>query len=55
MERRVLDAIKVELEKQGCKYFTEHDGFRTDQPVDLEAVSDGVKAHAGFAIRIVAK
>jgi hypothetical protein len=50
LERKVLDAIKAELERQGRKYFTEHDGFRTDASVDVAALIDHVKATTGYEL-----
>ncbi len=52
LERRVLDAIKVELERQNRKYFTEHDGFRTDAAIDVTAMINQVKAATGYEIKI---
>jgi hypothetical protein len=52
LERKVLDAIKAELERQGRKYFTEHDGFRTDASVDVAALINHVNAATGYEVRI---
>lgn len=52
LERRVLDAMKAELDSQGLKYFTEHDGFRTDKQVDLPKMYAAVKAATGYDIRL---
>jgi hypothetical protein len=52
LERRVLDAMKDELERQGVKYFTEHDGFRANRIVDSSRVVNAVQEKTGFRIKL---
>ena len=49
-ERQLLDAITEELRRAGIKYFTEHDGFRTDREIDVEQVTAAVKSKTGFEV-----
>lgn len=41
-ERRVLDAIKLELDEMDVQYFTEHDGFRTTEEVDVARLEKAI-------------
>ena len=52
LERKVLDAMKTELTRQGLKFFTEHDGFRCNAELDLVAMTKAVKRDTGFNIRL---
>jgi hypothetical protein len=44
-----LEAMRT---RQGRRYFTEHDGFRTDAAVDVTALISHVKAATGYEIKI---
>lgn len=52
MERQMLDAITEHLRQTGNAHFTEHDGFRTAQPIDVAAVEAAVLAKTGVKIEI---
>lgn len=52
MEKQVMDAMRTALDCQGRRYFTEHDGFRSDQPVDVAAIVEHVKQVTGFKIAL---
>ena len=51
-ERRVLDAITKFLERDGNRYFTEHDGFRTQREVALGNLQDEVHRRTGLRLTI---
>ncbi|MEB0056720.1 hypothetical protein [Variovorax sp. LG9.2] len=51
-ERKILDAIVDELSRAGVRHFTEHDGFRTDRPVDARMVEGAVFKRTGFSIKL---
>lgn len=54
LERKVLNAVRVYLDKRGFKYFLEHDGWRTDKEVDIEELQEHVEFQTGFKIQIAA-
>lgn len=41
-ERKVLDAVKFFLDEKGVQYFTEHDGFRSSEKIDVNELSEYV-------------
>lgn len=51
-ERRVLDAITRFLDEHGCAYFKEHDGFRTDRPIDVSALTEAIRRQTGYSLLI---
>jgi hypothetical protein len=51
-ERKILDVIKLHLDKQDVKYFTEHDGWRCDTKLDLPKIEDEVERQTGVRIKI---
>lgn len=52
LETDVLKVMKSELESQGLKYFTEHDGFTTDCAADLSLVESRVFQVTGFHVSL---
>lgn len=52
LERFVLDEILEYLAERDIKFFPEHDGFRTDTPVDTRAIEAQVSGALDFSIRI---
>ena len=52
LERTVLDAMMSELIKEGIKFFPEHDGFRTNRPINVEQMQEAVLNKTGFTIRL---
>lgn len=54
-ERQMLNAVTAELDRQGLKYFTEHDGFRTNTVADTDAIVRAVKSATGLSIRLDTK
>lgn len=52
LERRVLNAVRSYLVKEGLKFFLEHDGWRTDKEVDIAALQAHVESHTRFKIDI---
>jgi hypothetical protein len=55
LERFVLDEILEYLAKREIKFFPEHDGFRTDKPVDTQAIQAQVSGALDFSIRITSE
>lgn len=51
-ERSILDVVIEELRKQGIKFFTEHDGFRTNVPVDQAHLLKVIKDRTGFELKL---
>ena len=51
-ERRVLEVIRGELDSAGIRYFTEHDGFRTAEKVELAKLQEAIKEKTGFEIKL---
>ena len=51
-ERKILDAIEEHLKSKGLVYFLEHDGFRTNRPVDQAELEQVIKANVQIEIRI---
>jgi hypothetical protein len=51
-ERQILEIIKNELSKKGVKYFTEHDGFRTDREIDTAALEVLISSATTLNIKI---
>ena len=51
-ERQVLDAVVEYLTDRGIKHFTEHDGWRTDQPVDVTELQQHIKDRTNFTLLI---
>lgn len=52
LERLVLDEILEYLAERDIRFFPEHDGFRTNTPVDMKAIEAQVSGGLGFSIRI---
>ncbi|MDN2698723.1 hypothetical protein O0882_20615 [Janthinobacterium sp. SUN073] len=52
LERLVLDAVRFYLIKSGVKFFLEHDGWRTDQVIDVESLQEHVFVSTGYRIKI---
>lgn len=50
LENSVMTAARDYLESEGIKYFLEHDGFRSDKPVDISALEEHVYCLTGFNI-----
>lgn len=51
-ERAVLDVVKDWLTSRGVKFFTEHDGFRTDRKIAIRALESEIKERTGFVLKI---
>ena len=51
-ERKILDVIKGELEHAGIAHFTEHDGFRAEQEVDVTAIQRVVREKTKLDIKL---
>ena len=51
-EREVLNVVIDELTKQGIKFFTEHDGFRTNVPIDVDELTAKIKSQTGFELKL---
>lgn len=51
-ERQVMDVVTAYLTRHGIRYFTEHDGFRTDKPVNVDELLAEVKAKTGFDLKL---
>ena len=51
-ERKILDAIEQHLKSKGLIYFLEHDGFRTNYPIDQAELEQVIKANIQIEIRI---
>jgi hypothetical protein len=52
LERQVLDSVRVYLDQRGIKYFCEHDGWSTDQEVNLSELKQHIANQTGFEIDI---
>lgn len=52
LERRVLNVIRDYLDRTDNKYFLEHDGFVSENQVDIEELSKWVKLNTGFVINL---
>jgi hypothetical protein len=48
LETSVLDVITAHVIHHGIRHFTEHDGFRTDHPVNLPDLTQAIKTATGF-------
>lgn len=44
LEKMVMDVVRRVLDEQGIKHFDEHDGFRTDRPIDLDQLKARIKS-----------
>lgn len=55
LERLVLDEILEYLAERNFRFFPEHDGFRTDDPVDTQDIEARVSGALGFSIRITSE
>jgi hypothetical protein len=53
MERAVLNVVNQYLKDNNIKCFLEHDGFRTDQAIDVLVLSDVVFVSTGFRVEFV--
>lgn len=51
-ERLVLDVIKRELDKMDLQYFTEHDGFRTTEEVDVTVLETAIKTALALEMKV---
>nr|WP_315248259.1 hypothetical protein [uncultured Duganella sp.] len=54
LERKVLNAVRTYLDKNGFKYFLEHDGWRTDKEVNIVELQAYVELQTEFRIEISA-
>lgn len=52
LERIVLDEILEYFAARNIKFFPEHDGFRTDAPVNMRAIEAQISGALDFSIRI---
>lgn len=55
LERAVLDVVRAHLDRNGVKYFLEHDGWRTDRPIDTSALVAEINASLGFRVSVVSE
>lgn len=49
-ERKVLDAVKFFLDEKEVQYFTEHDGFRSSEKIDVKELSDYVFSRTSIRV-----
>lgn len=54
-ERKVLDAVKFFLDEKKVQYFTEHDGFRAGEEVDVNELSDYVFSRTSIRVNFSAE
>lgn len=55
LERSVLNSMKRYLDSVECRYFLEHDGFRTTRQIDQTAITDAIYEDTGFKLRLSEK
>lgn len=55
LERNVMDVIYDELQKQNIFFFKEHDGFRTNNEIDIDFVEKAITEKTGYKIIIKRK
>ena len=51
-ERRILDAAKNYMDRHDVKYFTEHDGWRCNQELDLIDMTDEIQKKTGIRVKL---
>ncbi|MCR5881539.1 hypothetical protein LRS03_01105 [Rhizobacter sp. J219] len=54
-ERQVIDAVHAHLNKTGNRHFLEHDGWRTERPIDVERMREVIRDRTGFTLQIEAR
>jgi hypothetical protein len=52
LERNVLESVKTYLNNTNNKYFLEHDGWSTEQKINLYELKQHILTHTGFEIEI---
>lgn len=52
LERHVLNSVREYLEMTNNKYFLEHDGWSTEQPIDIPKLLAHIKTQTGFSITL---
>lgn len=52
-ERKVLNAITRELDRQDIRYFTEHDGFRANKEPDVKAIEAAIFSATKLKLKIL--
>jgi len=52
LERQVLDQVRVYMDQLGVKYFLEHDGWSTQQPLLQVQLIEYIHAHTGFWVNL---
>lgn len=52
-EKEIVDIAVNILESRGTRIFREHDGFRTDQEIDLKELELAIESHTNIIIKIV--
>lgn len=51
-ELKVMNVIRSFLDVRGVKHFDEHDGFRTNQRIDISALEAAIEEQTGFKLTI---
>ena len=55
LERKVLNEMRDYLKTLRCKFFLEHDGFRTTAQIDTTDMSRWIQAGTGFELQLTEK
>ena len=55
LERQILNAMRTYLQSSDCRYFLEHDGFRTTVQINTSAMSSYIYTNTGYNLQLTEK